>query len=356
MVVFPSIYTFEQAMEIAKNNHENKLCTKSIRLLLGNGFSQAYHGDFAYSTLFDSVKQQKENARIKNIFEHFGTSNFEGVLSFLKKVQVLSTIYNFDMSEVVSDYERVRDALADAVVKVHPEKTTEISDLNKNDCYKFIDRFDDVYTVNYDLLLYWVLLRDSGIDFGDYFFRDEETPQEYCEYVEDGGKTDKHIYYLHGALHLFLKNGITTKKVWGNTIPLISQIKDEMEQGYYPLVVAEGESADKIEQIKGNPYLNHSFSKFERGQGQLFTFGFSFSSQDAHITKAIIKNRTLKYLWIGIRGDFTEDKNKQLFKMAEDMVEQRRNLVGLKDKKGNGYLTVNFFDAGEMDIWGKKFQ
>ncbi|QQR83343.1 DUF4917 family protein [Candidatus Peregrinibacteria bacterium] len=242
---YPKIFSFEEVKQAALKNNEHGKCNKGIHLLLGNGFSQAYYKDFGYTTLFDAVKDAKENERIKKVFEYFGTSNFEAVLSLLKHTIYLSSVYGFDKGEIETDYNKVRDALAGAIVKVHPEKTTEIPPENKLSCYQFLSQFDGVYTVNYDLLLYWTVLQDPNLDFGDYFNRDGETPKEYCEYIEDGGRSKKHVLFLHGALHLFLKNGTTIKKVWGSTVPLIDQIKDEINRGYYPLVVAEGDSKSK---------------------------------------------------------------------------------------------------------------
>ena len=164
-----TIYSFDEAMKAAKENATNKLCTDGIRLFLGNGFSQSYFGPFSYTTLYQAVKDEKQNKNIKKLFEHFGTSNFEAVLSFLKHAQFLLKIYGIKGTAIVKDYERVRDALAEAILKVHPEKTTVIPEEVKLSCYKFLKQFNDIYTVNYDLLLYWTLLTDPALDFGDYF-------------------------------------------------------------------------------------------------------------------------------------------------------------------------------------------
>ncbi len=51
MTTFSKIYTFKESLEESKKNNEKKICTKDIRLLLGNGFSQTYYGKFSYKTL-----------------------------------------------------------------------------------------------------------------------------------------------------------------------------------------------------------------------------------------------------------------------------------------------------------------
>lgn len=348
------ITTFGQAMESAQDNSKGSLCSKHIRLLLGNGFSQAYYGDFGYTTLYQAIKDEKKNKNIKKLFKYFGTSNFEAVLSFLKDAQFLFKIYGIDSANIIRDYERIRDALAEAILKVHPEKTTVVPEKAKINCYEFLKQFNDIYTVNYDLLLYWTLLTDPNLDFGDYFTRDDDTPEEYCEYVKDGSRKDKHVFFLHGGLHLFIKDGRTIKKVWGNTIPLIRQIKEEIENGYYPWVVAEGDYESKLKQIKSNPYLDHAFEKLSQNEGQLFTFGFSFSSQDKHIIKAVVKNCAIKHLWIGIRGKLSDKNNEHLIKIANDMMSDRKRIVKGINKRTRGPLEIHFYNAGDMNIWGLK--
>jgi hypothetical protein len=96
-----------------------------------------------------------------------------------------SELYSFDSKSAQEDYTKIQNSLAEAIVKVHPEKTTAIPEKNKIQCLNFIQKFEDVFTVNYDLLTYWVLLYDPNLKFGDYFNRNNHTPDEYCEYFKD---------------------------------------------------------------------------------------------------------------------------------------------------------------------------
>lgn len=349
------IYSFEEAWEASQGLIDEELCTKPRRLLLGNGFSRSFFGDqFSYKTLFSVIESEKKNERVKRLFDYFGTSNFEAVLTALKNTQFLFEVYNITNDGPSADYERIRNALAEAIVKVHPPKTTAIPPENKRSCLSFLQRFDDdIFTVNYDLLLYWVVVQDDV--FGDYFFREEDTPPEYCEFVHDGSKSVKHVHFLHGALHLFQKDGRTIKKVWGNVAPLVSQIKEEMERGHYPLVVAEGDAASKLSRIKSVPYLEHAFSKLQNSKGQLFTFGFSLSEQDNHIVDLIVGNADIRFLWVGIRDDFTKKENMRLASLARDMEERRSKLIEGRKKKSkskSGGLEVRFYDAKAINLWG----
>lgn len=351
--MYPKIYTFQEAVWMANKNIEEKKSTKAKRILLGNWFTQAYYWDFAYTTLFDAIKDIKENERIKKLFEFYGTSNFEEVLTRLKDMDFFSKIYSFDGTPAKQDYEQIQDSLAKAILAVHPEKTTVIPETNKKNCLGFLQTFDSIFTVNYDLLVYWVLLHDTGEwKFWDYFNRDENTPREYCEYFQDGSHSKKHVLFLHGALHLFLKDGGTIKKVWGNTLPLIQQIKDEMENWYYPLVVAEWSAENKLKMIKTNPYLYHAYSSLLQKGGQLFTFWFSFSKQDDHIVHAIINNPSIRHIWVWIRGDFSKQKNIDLYTKMQHIKESRKNIIWeKKETSWFGNVEIDFYDSTSADIW-----
>lgn len=355
-ISYPKIYSFEDATKMA-DEFSGINCTKTKNILLGNGFSRSYYGDkFNYTTLFDAIKEEKNNERIKEIFEKYGNSNFEGVLRLLQDASWLNEIYKISNKEIISDYNKIKKSLSEAIVKVHPEHTGKIEEDQKKSCFNFLNLFENIFTVNYDLLLYWVIMTQEGQDkFGDYFTKEEDTPEGHCEFVI--GSHGKHIHFLHGALHLFQQDGAVLKIVWGETVPLVSQVRDLMEKGIYPLVVAEGNSKAKVKQIKNNPYLKYIYDKFKLITGQLFTFGFSMSEQDEHILKIIKNNEDIRHLWIGIRGDFKTKHNKHFIQIANDLENERSLLI--KNKKYNknskkGDLKVRFFDAGTMNIWGNR--
>ncbi len=356
-MAYPKIFSYEDAWQVADQLSRQKDIANKTRLLLGNGFSKAYYGDFGYTTLFDAIKDEKENDRICEVFEKFGNSNFEGVLRLLQHAAWLVEIYGFSNEEIIADYERVKSALAEAIVKVHPLNTAAIPPINKVSCHDFISSFADVFTVNYDLLLYWVVMQNSPPSFGDCFTREEDTPDELCEYEGSGSKEKKFVYYLHGALHLVQKDGKTFKRVWGNTVPLVSQVKGAMDNGEYPLVVAEGDHESKDRQMSANPYLKHAYDKLKNTAGQIFTFGFSFSDQDEHLLNAISWNGGQRYLWVGIRGDFTKSENQKIFEKVKVMQDVRSKMIEggkIKVNRTTGDLKVSFYDTGTMDVWGNR--
>ena len=356
-MIYPEILSFDDACKKSETYNKAWLCQKPKRILLWNWFTQAYSTDFWYTTLFKAITDIREDERLKKIFDKYGTSNFEEILTHLKSFEFFWWVYDLDTSEATNDYHKIQDALAKAILAVHPESSAVIPEFNKQHCLWILKNFDDIFTVNYDLLLYWTILCDENPAFWDYFNRDDDTPDEYCEYFQDWSKSKgkPYIFFLHGALHLFIKSWTTIKKVWGNTIPLIPQIKAEMEKWYYPLVVAEWTSENKKMMMKSNPYLKHAFDKLWIVWGQIFTFGFSFSEPDSHIIKKITHNTWLRYLVIWIRGDFIKVSNQRIYDIAQIMIEERKNIIwSSKEKEWYWNLVIDFYDTESIDIWWLK--
>lgn len=353
---FHQIYDFEEAKKIA-DGYAGTICAQTKHILLGNGFSRAFYDDFSYTSLFDAVKEKKDLERIQEIFEYLGTSNFEGVLQLLQDSSHLANIYGLENADINNDYETLKNALAEAITQVHPHNTGLVPEPNKKSCFDFLKQFDNCFSVNYDLLLYWVvMMQTDDSKFGDCFTREEDTPEEYCEYIP-GSKSKKHIYFLHGALHILQSRGQVFKRVWKTTgRVLIDQIKQSMNEGKYPLVVTEGESQSKLKQIKENQYLNHAFRKLSQLGGQFFSFGFSFSEQDRHIFNAIACNKSIRVLWVGIRGDFSRESNQRILGIVSELKQTRKDILAeypSSPRSKDGELEVNFFDTENLDIWGK---
>lgn len=70
----------------------------------------------------------------------------------------------------------------------------------------------EIFSTNYDLLLYWVVMRSNNKNCIDGFGRDIENdtreyiPDEDLEFSElrwGKHKDSQNIFYLHGALHIF---------------------------------------------------------------------------------------------------------------------------------------------------------
>lgn len=353
---YPEILSFQEALDSAKGSPTSE---GTRRLLLGNGFSMACYGDFGYSTLYEKVREKGIPDKVQNIFERYGETNFEAVLKLLDDGSWMAENYELcddkDESQMKSDYEALKDALAEAVTEVHPEHRGMIDPKKYTSAYDFISKFDDIYSVNYDLLLYWCSLHTEPFKFKDCFSKDNETSGNDCEFMlSTNSSSGGFIYFLHGALHLYNDGENVRKRVWKDTdVPLVTQIKAALARKEYPLVVAEGDCHSKISQIEGSSYLSNCMRKFSGIKGHLFTFGHSMSAQDQHIVDAVVKNHALRHLWIGIRGDFGKKSNQRLYDLGETMKKRRLERIGeRKHSKATGPLFVHFFDADSAKVWG----
>jgi hypothetical protein len=66
-------------------------------------------------------------------------------------------------------------------------------------CVKFLAQFDTIFTLNYDLLLYWVILANTT-QFQDGFGLAEDRKGFRCTFKMDAYCN---VFNLHGGLHLF---------------------------------------------------------------------------------------------------------------------------------------------------------
>jgi hypothetical protein len=156
----------------------------------------------------------------------------------------------------------------------------------------FLANFHSVYTVNYDLLLYWAIMQDlePEVPSDDGFRRPEDREEEYVVWEPDVHQQS--IFYLHGALHVFDAEAEVQKYTWVNTgIRLIDQIRSALENDLYPIFVAEGESLKKRERIRHSDFLTRSTRSFGSIGGPLFIYGHSLADNDDHIVRLIQEAR-----------------------------------------------------------------
>jgi hypothetical protein len=228
----PEIITFDEALQEASS-------LKKKHLLLGNGFSIACRSDiFTYGALFDRADFSRLPEEVRNAFDALETRDFEVVMDSLQNAAKLLDLYS-TKSEMLSQVFRqnvndLKDILVSTIANSHPDHPFEISSEEYQSCQYFLSKFNLIYTLNYDLLLYWSLMRDDlelDILCDDGFRTPDEGPKEYVTW--DIEKTiGQNIFYLHGALHLFDAGYELKKFTWKNTeVRLIDQIRDALGEG-----------------------------------------------------------------------------------------------------------------------------
>lgn len=325
---------------------------KRQHLLLGNGFSIGCNKDFNYESLYEHAKP-KLSERVQSVFSYVG-NNFERVLRMLKEAKLIAETYAWTepddgKAKISDDFEAVKEGLIEAVVSKHLPRPSDVSEDQKRRASAFLIDYHNIFTLNYDLLLYWLCLSSDELLKRDGFADDpEDRDADYCVFRRRIGN-DPGMYLLHGGLHLYVAAGEIRKHTWRKTgVPLVESITAALKRDQFPLFVAEGTSANKIEQINASSYLWYCFVKFSDIKGPLVTYGWSFGDSDAHIVNAIAWNTQLPTLYVGLYGDPNSDGNKEIRDRAQGMKEQRRRI--LNERKGKD-LEVFFYQSETAGVW-----
>lgn len=339
-----SVITFQEA--IRKSTNESKRY-----LLLGNGFSTALFRDiFSYNSIREEA-DFSSHTELASIFDEIGTSDFEKVIRAMENAATISSTYSAPqeiVEKIESDAAKLKQILVQTISARHPETTNQVTEAQKVSCGSFLSRFKKIYTLNYDVLLYWVLLhgRESRPDEIDDGFRlgDEELGTDYRVFDSPHSPT---FFFLHGALHLYDSGSQTRKYVWADSgRPLMTQVQEAISQNLYPLFVAEGSSDQKLTRINHNGYLSKALRSFEAvcdmKDADLFIFGHSLNESDNHILNFAKKGK-FKRVFVSIyKGDAPD--------YPADFVAKAQNLkVGRTTRNP---LEIVLFDAQSANVWG----
>jgi hypothetical protein len=339
--------TFQDVVAAIEKNK-----TRPFHLMVGNGFSIAYDPKiFSYNALYDFVESLKDDTLTK-LFGVVNTKNFELIMRQLETFSNFLDAFGADAAlknTVEEARSKLKSALIDAVKALHPEHVFKVPEAASKSCATFLRRFLDsggkLFTSNYDLLLYWVLMRNqipNAIDgFGlDLLNPDEGIPpdeQEWSELRWGKYRDTQTVYYLHGALPLFDSGVDIEKEVYDAQNYLLQKISGRMNQGHYPIFVTAGDGREKLTQIMHNRYLTHCYEALTGIEGSLVTFGFNFGDYDHHIIDAINSAsrqkiaKRLRSIYIGV---FSADDQKRI-----------------ESIQGKFRCKLHIFDAKTTNVW-----
>jgi hypothetical protein len=266
-------------------------------ILLGNGFSISQNSKFTYRSLFQ-IFLSNCPAGLRPTFELFGTVNFELILEYLTYSVEINKSLGIDYKPIENAIEVLKKGLIETIREVHP-KVGDIDWGKIKDITIRLAEFGNVYTTNYDLYLYHIIMQATDMHgkdpafrpYNDYFWGSHHAPAGFKEFVPRQDYTKyKHIYYLHGALFVFADGSYDLKITRGAGAELIDIIEDEINAGRFPIFVAEGNAEDKVNSIYRSPYLRFSLGKLAFAQTPILIYGNSLSKVDMHIVDAIKAN------------------------------------------------------------------
>lgn len=323
---------------------------KPPHVLLGNGFSRAYRDDiFAYGALFDRADFAKLSPSARAAFDVLKTRDFETVIRALRRGADLAALYGFDANAIQQmrvDADGLRDVLVRTIADNHPAQPNEIRPDQYEACRTFLSNFQKIYTLNYDLLLYWALMHDDvgpRVPRDDGFRASEDDSADYVVWDPPSSSTEQNVYYVHGGLHLFDAGTELTKYTWSRTgVRLIDQVRRALESDRYPLFVAEGKSDEKLDRIRHHSYLGRIERSIVAIGGALFLYGVSCGEGDQHVLDWLAEGK-VAHLYVGIFGDPASAANVEL--------QHRVLAVGARRRRGKA-PAVTFFDASSARVWG----
>lgn len=329
---------------------------KDATLILGNGSSIAYSLKFAYASLYDAADFTEEE---KQLFDEFGTNNFEYILRKLFQASEVNKILGLDQDKKVSSaYKNIRLKLIETIKSIHPTKDDINLKLIHDTVFQSMMDYRYIIDLNYDFLLYWILSNDGHLSpypiEGNQSRRNvfQGSPFQYfydgfcylsgnhlCfnyDFVEDeirrGEKTG--IFYPHGNLLL------VRDKLYGDTLKirssgnLFKDVDEDWEKGYTPLFISEGTSEQKLNSIQSTPYLNYVYNEILNDLTSfIVVYGWSMGDCDDHLIRRIFSNKRIQKVAVSI---YTGSRSVQ--EMQDEAREIRKKIKRYNDK-----VTVEFW-------------
>jgi hypothetical protein len=331
---------------------------RTKHLLFGNGFSMAYNAEiFSYNALSNFIENLNDPL-LSQLFNGLNTKNFELIMQQLDNFCEIASIFKADkhlINSIKQASEKLKNSLLDAVKELHPEHVFKMSEEKCKHCFSFLESYLSnngfVFSTNYDLLPYWVLMRNNSKFAIDGFGRDlendidefiAEEDLEFSELRWGKYKERQTIFYMHGTLPFFDTGIHIVKEEYDGEHVLIEKIKKRIAKKEYPIFVTAGNVKEKLAHIMHNRYLSFCYEKLCSIKGSLVTFGFNFGEYDTHIIDAINKAAH-----DGKRGG---DKNKLVsvyIGVYSDEALAHINMMSSKFK-----CKVVPYNARTVNIWG----
>ncbi|TAL63080.1 MAG: DUF4917 family protein [Legionella sp.] len=321
---------------------------KCRSLFLGNGFSKSISTRFGYEDLLELANTNEKLEKhqlpdeLMNIFTDLETVDFEKVIAHLEVAEIVIRSYsksgctnivcNQLAQKIKDDKDSAKKSFVHAINYTHQGLAQNIKDDTYSKAGDLLFNFDYIFTINYDLLLYWLLMRKrERVGASNFKFDDGFTSWGWG--INEQCLNSQNIFYLHGALHFFsLTNLFKIRAEEYDNIT--NKITKHILNGKYPLTIMEGKHESKKKKILENSYLSHCYKKMKNTNGSLFILGTSLNIHaDAHIYHRI-KQSSFDSIYFGIYDN--DDK---------DLIEWISSLGWNNGKK------IAFFDPGSAIDW-----
>lgn len=357
---------------ILQEYHQSK---SDIEIILGSGFSygmgtQSNKVKLIYKSLIDEVETHLTNERIRSLvtknkaneinLEHYIRLMHDSTMCipFLNNTDYLKNA-SFNDQNIREDIVELKKNIIDTIEIIHPTSWMPF-DTRISSCANNMRVFRRIYTLNYDLVLYWVFLRHNDLHVNAKLFRDgfAQRPrrlQNLLTYSDSNNHAN--VLYLHGAIHLVVDSKGDTRKIckskengWLSLTELIPRLKkSRLLTKYNNLVVLEGTEENKTRMISQNSYLHKCYQRLRSTTSDLIIYGCSILNNDelnndTHIWYAAL-HAPCKKIFIGIHiDDFTD----------AEFDSRRTTILNALDRKyclGDLKYKIDFFRTDIDDLW-----
>lgn len=284
------------------------------------------------------------NRSIPEIGQNF---NYSSIISYVEIKSILDGLNSkltpyktndsdFDLEKVIEIVGNSKSEMITKFIDNFVEKHPSYRDFKqyKEKLSLFIRKhdFSNIFTLNYDLFLYWTILYSNKLntnnrEYVDGFWygllRNDAKEQQKIQSKRSrfGRGFRPNIFYLHGTIFLYKGKQYKPKKIVksNNDIKrnLKKYIQDNIDEHNFPLIVLEGNSTTKESIMRDKNFKAYGdFCKenLKQIKGLLLILGCSFE-QDGHILKYIAENKKLEKIYLTITCD--QEKSNISSKISE---------------------------------------
>ncbi len=337
------LLAFSDAVELADS------IGKKRHVLLGNGFSIACRSDcFTYGRLLDEAELEELSVDGRQLFAGESTTDFERVIRALTTTARLASFYETSDPDLAgrlnTDAEILKTSLATALAHNHPNDVYSLETAEYESVRRFLSHFNHYFTLNYDLLLYWAMMHETepAINCDDGFRADLTDPEAQWVAWDDYKPLNQNVFFLHGGLHLYAQGATLKKLTFSRTgIPLVDQIRSQLDDGAFPLIVTEGSTEEKHARIINHAYLAKGLRSLATCRDSLFVHGHSLDPNDDHILTGIVRGSDRAW-FVSIHGSSDGKTNRDLIMRASALAQRRPR---------NRPLQIHFYDAESAHVW-----
>ncbi|GAA60400.1 hypothetical protein P20652_2266 [Pseudoalteromonas sp. BSi20652] len=150
-----------------------------------------------FASILDAASFGTRDTEIKGLFQLSETYDFETIMGQLVSAQMVLETYGEDptlITQIKDDQEILKSSLVSAIAQTHPTLPSRVTDLQFVAVRKFLSTFQNIFSLNYDLLLYWAI---NKFDLKPDNYRVDDEFRYPTVWSVTG--TNQNLFFLHGG-------------------------------------------------------------------------------------------------------------------------------------------------------------